>query len=71
MGIPAVRDVEDRDASLLDVDAVDDAVGPPPGAVPVVEWGLEPLADSLRIVRECANDERVRGEGNGLRQMLR
>ncbi len=64
-------DVEDRDASLLVINAVDDAVGAPPGAVPIIEWGLEPLADSLRVVRECANDELVRGEGNGLRQMLR
>jgi len=39
----AVCDVEDHDASLLVVDAVADAVGAPPGAVPIIEGGLEPL----------------------------
>ncbi len=71
LAVSAVCDVEDRHASLLVVDAVDDAVGAPRGAVPILEWGLDPLADSLRIVRECAHDELVRGEGDGLRQMLR
>jgi hypothetical protein len=45
-----VCDVEGRDASLLVIDAVDDAVGASPGAVPIIECGLEPFADSLGVL---------------------
>lgn len=69
--ISAVCDVKDRDASLLVIDAVDDAVGAAPSAATITEWGLEPLADSLWVGCEGADNELMRGEGNSLRQMLR
>ena len=64
-------DVEDRDASLLVVDTVDDAVGASPGAVPIIERDMETLADSLGDVQQRPDDELVCCEGNGLGQMLR
>lgn len=64
-------DVEDRDASLLVIDAVDDAVGASPGTVPIIERDMEALADSLRVVQQRPYDELVGRECNGLGQMLR
>jgi hypothetical protein len=49
VGISAVCDVEDRDASLLVIVAVGGAVGDPSGAVPFIERRLGPLADYRSI----------------------
>jgi hypothetical protein len=69
--IPAVCDVDDRHGSRRVVAAVDDAVGASPGAVTIIERGVEALADSLRVVQQRPDDELVCGEGNSLGQMLR
>ena len=69
--IPAVRDVDDRHGSRRVVDAVDDAVSASPGAVTIIEGGVEAPADSLRVVQQRPGDELVCGESNSLGQMLR
>jgi hypothetical protein len=53
-----------RDTTALFVDAVDHAVGATPGAVPIIEWWLESLANTARIVEERADDELVCREGH-------
>lgn len=71
VGVSSVGDVQDCDSSVVLVDAVDDPVGAPSGAVTAIERGLEPLAESLWVVQECPDDEFVRGEGDRFWEVLR
>lgn len=65
-----MRDIDDRHGSLQVVDAVDDAVGTTAGAVTVIKWWMQPLADAVRVVEYGANDELVRRKGHRLGEVF-
>jgi hypothetical protein len=57
--VAAVHERQDRDSSLLLIDAVDDAIGATPSAVSIGKGRVEPFAYSLRVVQQRTNDELV------------
>jgi hypothetical protein len=67
VGIQAVGDVDHGHHSVLLVDAVNNPVRPSTGAVAIVQWWKQLLADPawLRYQRACY--ELVRGYRDGLR----
>jgi len=64
IGIGSVSYTHDGDTMAFCVDSVDHPVGAATGAVPILEWGTEPLADALRVLKQGARDELVDGEGH-------
>jgi len=49
IGIGSMSYTHDGDTMAFRVDSGDHPVGASPGAVPILEWGAEPLADALRV----------------------
>jgi hypothetical protein len=61
--ITPVTDVHDRDHARLVVNPVDDPVGAPPGAEPVIQGRKQPLADAVRLFQQRAGDELIGSAG--------
>lgn len=55
-----VHDADDGDPMMGIIDAVDHPVGAASGAVSILEWWTEPLAQALRVIEQRSNDELVR-----------
>jgi hypothetical protein len=59
-----VNDANDAHTMAGVVDSVDHTIGAAAGAVSIVEWWPESLADALRVVQQRSNDELVRRKGD-------
>src|ERR671918_1336864 len=70
IGFSSTDDTNNGHATALVVDPVDDAVGAAAGAVSVMVWGTQSLAHPMRIVQQRADDQLVRGEGDGVGKLL-
>ena len=65
-----MSNVDDADRARLVVDAVDHAVGAPTGTVSILQRGMKPLAHTVGVVQQRANEELVGGRRNRLRESL-
>lgn len=61
---------DNRHTARLSIDAIDHPIRSPSGAVPVIKRWLKPLADTIGVLQQRANDELVSSERNRLGQLL-
>lgn len=68
VGVGAGDHSDNDDPMFIVINAIDDSIRSPPGAVPIIERGLQALADSVRILQQRPDDELVSRESYRLGQ---